>query len=1218
MKNSYKILLIAVMLLLVVVALFACNDPEDPDVVTSLEAPQDIAANGSTISWKAVDGASSYEIIVDDGDAQTTENVFYQLDISTIGKYLIKVRAVGVNEQGTTIYSEYASFIFAKSNKLSKPIVTVNNGEKKAEWSAVTNASSYLVSVTNSSGEILFNEYQSALTFSFDDEKYESVGKYTIRVKAIPASTATEYANSDLSTPATYIVSTTLNTPAITSVNKTALTWTSISGSVQYKIIVHKVGDTSGKWPKTFYTAGNSYAFTKMGIQDVGQYYCLIQAIGDGEVYMNSAVSERDTARDLRVVDTIDYSSVNLTYNSGTKKWELSFSSENIDLLSDFVVSLETAKADNSSSMPGISKTINVSEGDMSYETATGDFDGTKTYYVERASGYVKNTEIYDSTKTYYTFDGVNYTEAAGIDRLDENTYYYLHYDSAYKTVALGNIDYVQVGENEAFNSRYTYYTRTGEGTGADPYVYTECVAVYDIVGEKSSLDPEDTTTVYLTYDGANYAIAGTYSSLSDGITYYVYKPFNPTTLGTTYFKEIHDAFDKAKYDLNEETYYVVSSASFKYDIDDLFFTKDSSDKYTYLKSDIAYYGKTYTISIKANGIKNNTLTGDDAACPGEYTSYRIPYKIDKTETYYASDIRGYFTTGTEEEKVAAYTKFVTKYDGYYAVESLGDLQYIEYAQDKNYVVMQDLDASGYYWKPISNFTGKFDGNNHKIENLVYASSVVLGSVNEYTQGLFAKVSGATIENLYLINISNKQEVKAIVGGIVGKIEDPNSTQATTIKNCYVKGAINNVAQAGGIVGKITNDTATYGKTTIKNCQVEVTVNNALISGGIVATADGTTGDGIDILNCISTGAITIVKSYVSVGDFDALKAMKYSADTKVFVYVDEEYIEKGIFSETASDVTKFKDDNGDFYSNYYVQPIQEGNVMQIGGLVGSAISTAISNSYANVTISVDYINAYADVGGFIGKSVDGEITSSFAGNNYSKDATKRMDLVVSAQQVNGLTIYGVGGFVGTLNSTTISNCYSTIRVSASDYFAGFVGYIETDSTIQRCYSTGGISQQTAIHKGAFIATDGSTSTTFANCYYENYFGTTMPETIAEKKTLSEILALCNGAEKGSFATIEGYSEPCVIDVVYSDMLKDSVKSGQKLNAELFIAEYNGSTEETTIVNLKDNENIVRIIIGDNTTKGTCLYVIQRKGGLDAYGDDDGSGARIVIYVTIK
>ena len=82
MKKTYRILLITIMLLLLVVGFAACHDENES---ITLNAPENLAASGSTISWSVVANATSYEVYVDDGAAKTTENTYYNLDITRKG-----------------------------------------------------------------------------------------------------------------------------------------------------------------------------------------------------------------------------------------------------------------------------------------------------------------------------------------------------------------------------------------------------------------------------------------------------------------------------------------------------------------------------------------------------------------------------------------------------------------------------------------------------------------------------------------------------------------------------------------------------------------------------------------------------------------------------------------------------------------------------------------------------------------------------------------------------------------------------------------------------------------------------------------------------------------------------------------------------------------------------------------------------------------------------
>ena len=1182
MKNTFKILLVMIMLLAVVFTLWACND--DEEVLASLPTPVNLGASGSTISWSAVDNASAYELIVSNGEPITTTNTYYNLDISEIGTYLIKVRALGTNSAGEKIYSDYAEYTFVKSKKLATPVVNVDG--KTVTWAAVENAQSYSVKVLDGDRNVKYsNDNQTELTLSLEGEEYTAVGKYTIQVKAIPEASKTEYANSDVGVNY-YKVTQKLSTPSISNVSSTSIRWTSISGITSYQLKLYKVDGDSETLKGTYSTTSNSYAFTYMDIEEDGKYYCTVKAIGDGEIYVDNDVSSRDKTYDLYVVPTINEA---LLLNDGV----LSFTSQNVDMLSSFTVSLKTSKADGSSSMATIDKTIWVSDGDLTYTLAGGEYNEQRTYYNEMPAGYVKNTEGYDSTKTYFTFDGATYTEATGSHSAFIE--YFVKYDDIYYEAAKGAPTYTKVDTTtETFNTRYNYFKKTGENS------YELIKSSYKEYGNYDSLTDDD--TIYLKKTGEyEYVLLGKKSEIDTAdqseAHYYSYVSFTSFTTYEDieeYYKASYAEFGESDYTAN--TFYIITGAKFTTNINDLFYT-DNGGTYIYNRSDIAYYGRVFTITVDAQGIHNTVITGDSLTCDKTYISFRFPNKIDKTVAYADSPLKGYF------ENEEAYTAFVTAHDGYYAIESVGDLQYIAKATSENYVLLQDLDAQGYLWTPIPTFSGIFDGNNHMLSNFVYASTASKSS------GLFEQLNGATIKNTYIVNASNEADPLLNVAGIAGQV-----ISYCKIENSYVKASFDTAFYAAGLIGDFEDTTSDpiTANSTILNCQTEISIKNAARPSGLVAGAHYNPSYKLFVKNCISNGSIKVEDYYYSIGSFEALSKNKIGLDDNEDIYAQDGSSYKLLGEFKDRDNPEFKKEDGSYYAAYYKRLVPEHEGIFAGGLIGYAAYAEISNSSAAVEINITAPQAVVCAGGLIGYVDDCTITSSYAGPKYSRDAAKVMTLLASGSE----TSPAVGGFVGFVSDSTITDCYSTIKVSARDNFGGFVGIASDDITFTRCYATGGVSEQTATHKGLFYGYIGEeTSVTFDSVYVLDKNLPVLPHVIAVASLNSIYEAF---KPSNTVAKIDGFNEqPCVVGAVYAESFEEEHKTSGDLKSKAYLALYNSSEDKVEVLDMTSSEQVLEIKIGDNTSKGTMLWVLQLKVDENSDGIDDGTGQRVVIFVTV-
>ena len=130
-----------------------------------------------------------------------------------------------------------------------------------------------------------------------------------------------------------------------------------------------------------------------------------------------------------------------------------------------------------------------------------------------------------------------------------------------------------------------------------------------------------------------------------------------------------------------------------------------------------------------------------------------------------------------------------------------------------------------------------------------------------------------------------------------------------------------------------------------------------------------------------------------------------------------------------------------------------------VGGIVGLLDSGSISQSQANVTISTTGATSY--VGGIVG-----EITSG----------TVDQCVTTGALTATGSESY-VGGIIGR-NRATVTNCYSTAKVTSSYNAAGIVAY--NYSVVDMCYATGDLYSNN--YAAGVIGYNDGTSAIISNC----------------------------------------------------------------------------------------------------------------------------------------
>ena len=185
-----------------------------------------------------------------------------------------------------------------------------------------------------------------------------------------------------------------------------------------------------------------------------------------------------------------------------------------------------------------------------------------------------------------------------------------------------------------------------------------------------------------------------------------------------------------------------------------------------------------------------------------EYNKINL-YKEDKP--YFLSPV----TQLTEEEAIA---------QGYTIIKTADELQAMQDNLSGKYILMNDIDLSGYDWTPVGNstqrFQGELNGNGYVVKNLK------VGSYGAKTEvGFFGATLNATIQNLGIEDFEVAGSARC--AGLAGTVH------STKIINCYTSGNTKvSDNSAGGLIGAIYSSNLT-------DCYSLGTVEGNMSSGGI-------------------------------------------------------------------------------------------------------------------------------------------------------------------------------------------------------------------------------------------------------------------------------------------------------------------------------------------------------------------------------------------------
>ena len=169
----------------------------------------------------------------------------------------------------------------------------------------------------------------------------------------------------------------------------------------------------------------------------------------------------------------------------------------------------------------------------------------------------------------------------------------------------------------------------------------------------------------------------------------------------------------------------------------------------------------------------------------------------------------------TEDEAIA---------QGYTIITTADELQAMQYDLSGKYILMNDIDLSGYEWTPVGNndmgpFKGVFNGNGKVVKNLS------INRPSETMQGFFGYASNAIIKNVGLenVDISCKEDSAGLLAG---------TGSNASITNCYVTGKLKGYASVSGLASDL--------RGTVEACYTNVSISVSTGgNGGLIGTFGG-------------------------------------------------------------------------------------------------------------------------------------------------------------------------------------------------------------------------------------------------------------------------------------------------------------------------------------------------------------------------------------------
>ena len=237
------------------------------------------------------------------------------------------------------------------------------------------------------------------------------------------------------------------------------------------------------------------------------------------------------------------------------------------------------------------------------------------------------------------------------------------------------------------------------------------------------------------------------------------------------------------------------------------------------------------------------SFSSDITSLTANTVYYVRSYAINSHGTSYSSQVKLTTLPISSEEPIGSGTGVDP-----YQIATLSNLFWISENDSRwgfDYIQIADIDASGtstwypdglggyYGWSVIGNdyikFTGSYNGQGYEL------SGIYLNRASENNQGLFGYTSGASIQNLGVINatIIGLENVGALIG---------SAWDNSNIIKCYTSGSVKGYNRVGGLIGYIR-------EAMVKNDYSICSVDGG---GGLIGYLQMST-----LANCYSMGSVS-------------------------------------------------------------------------------------------------------------------------------------------------------------------------------------------------------------------------------------------------------------------------------------------------------------------------------------------------------------------------